>query len=70
MCSLVVVLEVGDYNREKADREMNEDSNSKRLIGIKAIADYLEMSPRNVYRWEKELGLPLHRVSGAHGHRV
>lgn len=46
------------------------NQNSKRLIGIKAIADYLEMSPRNVYRWEKELGLPLHRLSGAQGHRV
>ncbi len=46
------------------------DENSKRLIGIKAIADYLEMSPRNVYRWEKELGLPLHRVAGKLRHRV
>ena len=40
------------------------------LIGIKAIAQYLDLSVRSVYRWEKEYGLPLHRTSGAKGTRV
>ncbi len=42
----------------------------EQLIGIKAIADYLEMSPRNVYYWEKKLGLPIHRISSGTGHRI
>jgi hypothetical protein len=41
-----------------------------RIVGIKAIADYLDASERSVYRWEKELGLPLHRVSGSAGSSV
>ncbi len=42
----------------------------KKLIGIKAIAGYLDMSVRNVYHWEKKLGLPVHRVSGHSGYRL
>ena len=41
-----------------------------KLIGIKAIAAYLDMSVRNVYHWEKKLGLPLHRVSTESGYRI
>lgn len=41
-----------------------------RLIGIKAVADYLKTSDRNIYRWEKELGLPLRRVAGSKGRSV
>ena len=47
---------------------MNHDS--KRLIGIKAIADYLNTSERNIYRWEKELNLPLRRMAGSSGRTV
>lgn len=47
---------------------MKKDDNA--LIGIKAIADYLNMSVRNVYYWEKKLGLPLHRTAGISGHRI
>jgi len=42
----------------------------KKLVGIKAIAGYLDMSVRNVYHWEKKLGLPIHRVSGRSGYRL
>lgn len=42
----------------------------KRIIGIKAIADYLDASERTVFRWEKELGLPLQRVAGTRGSSV
>lgn len=42
----------------------------EQLIGIKAIADYLKMSPRNVYYWEKKLGLPIHRISSGIGRRI
>jgi len=42
----------------------------QRIVGIKAIADYLNTSERSVYRWGKELGLPLRRVSGAKGSSV
>ena len=42
----------------------------QRILGIKAIANYLDTSERTVYRWEKELGLPLHRVSGTAGSTV
>jgi hypothetical protein len=44
--------------------------NDERLIGIKAIAQYLDMSVRNVYYWEKNLGLPLHRISSSGGYRI
>ena len=40
---------------------------NKRLVGIKAIADYLDTSERNVYRWQKELGLPIRKIAGSKG---
>ena len=46
------------------------EKEGRRIVGIKAIADYLDASERSVYRWEKELGLPLHRVSGSAGSSV
>ena len=46
------------------------EKEGQRIVGIKAIADYLDASERSVYRWEKELGLPLHRVSGSAGSSV
>ncbi|HHF42216.1 MAG: hypothetical protein DRJ11_07935 [Candidatus Aminicenantes bacterium] len=50
---------------------MEEDNKlPKRIIGLKAIAEYLKTSPRNIYRWEKELGFPLHRVGGSKGRSV
>lgn len=44
--------------------------NSKRLFGIKAVADYLDTSERNVYRWENDLGLPLRRVADSKGRSI
>lgn len=46
------------------------EKEGRRIVGIKAIADYLDTSERSVYRWEKELELPLHRVSGSAGSSV
>ena len=40
------------------------------MIGVKAVADYLNISVRNVYYWEKKFGLPLHRIAGVSGHRI
>lgn len=48
----------------------NENNQPKRIVGLKAIAEYLRTSPRNIYRWEKELGFPLHRVGGTKGRSV
>jgi hypothetical protein len=45
-------------------------SKKERINGIKAIAEYLDTTDRNVYRWEEELGLPLHRVAGSKGRSV
>jgi len=41
-----------------------------KLRGWKEIADYLGTSARTVQRWEAELGFPVHRVPGGHGHFV
>lgn len=50
---------------------MDADNNRpKRILGLKAIAEYLRTSPRNIYRWEKELGFPLHRIGGSKGRSV
>ena len=35
-----------------------------RLDGWEAISDYLGWTPRTVIRWEKQKGLPVHRVAG------
>jgi dipeptidyl aminopeptidase/acylaminoacyl peptidase len=35
-----------------------------RLDGWEAIADYMGWTPRTVIRWEKQKGLPIHRLSG------
>ena len=53
---------MGGNKKEKQKRDQ--------LIGIKAIAGYLNMSVRNVYLWKKKLGLPVHRVSGRSGYRI
>lgn len=42
---------------------------AQRIEGIKAIAGYLQVDKRTVYRWEK-LGLPLRRVAGIKGKTV
>jgi hypothetical protein len=42
----------------------------KRLTGVKEIAEYLDMSVSSVYRWEKNLNLPLHRVGDKDGYTV
>ena len=44
--------------------------NSKRLDSWKSIAEYLERDVRSVQRWEKERGLPVHRVPGERGGTV
>ena len=37
------------------------------LHGWKEVAAYLGRSPRAVQRYERELGLPIHRVRTSHG---
>ena len=46
------------------------ENHHERLVGIKTIAAYLELSVRSIYRWEEEFGLPLHRLTGGRGSRV
>lgn len=43
---------------------------NQRLDSWKAIADYLSRDVGTVRRWEKTLGLPVHRVSGLRGRSV
>lgn len=43
---------------------------SGRLDSWKEIASYLDRDVRTVIRWEKERGLPVHRVPGLKGHGV
>lgn len=42
----------------------------KRFTGVKEIAKYLDVSVSSVYRWEKNLNLPLHRVADKDGYTV
>ena len=44
-----------------ADLRERVDAND-RLVGWKEIAEFLRKSVRTVQRWERELGLPIHRV--------
>jgi hypothetical protein len=46
------------------------ENQKDRIVGVKAIANYLDISIRNLYRWEKDLGLPLRRISGSKGRSV
>jgi hypothetical protein len=48
---------------------MSQEDN-KHLFGVKEIAKYLNMSVSSVYRWEKNLDLPLHRVADKDGYTV
>lgn len=48
---------------------MNETA-PRRLDSWKAIADYLGRDVATVRRWEKSVGLPVHRVPGGRGHSV
>lgn len=45
-------------------------SKGEKIVGIKSIAAYLQVSERTISRWEKDLGLPLYRVHGENGHTV
>ncbi len=42
----------------------------RRLDSWKAIAEYLGRDPRSVQRWERERGMPIHRVPGEKGGAV
>jgi hypothetical protein len=42
----------------------DQHSGSSRLDSWKDIAAYLRRNVRTVYRWEKEKGLPVHRLPG------
>jgi len=53
----------------KSEREKKSLS-QKYIFGVKAIADYLNVSERNVYIWEQKLGFPLHRVGDANKRTV
>jgi TolB-like protein len=46
------------------------ESNGQRLDSWKAIARYLSRDIRSVQRWERERGLPVHRVPGERGGAV
>lgn len=41
-----------------------------KLTGWKEIAAFVGREVRTVQRWERELGLPVYRVPGSHGHSV
>jgi TolB-like protein len=43
------------------------EKGGQRLDSWKAIAEYLKRDVRSVQRWERSLGLPVHRVSGEKG---
>jgi hypothetical protein len=42
----------------------------KYIFGVKAIADYLNVSERNVYLWEQDLDFPLHRIGDSNKRTV
>ncbi len=46
------------------------DGQEDQLSSWKAIADYLKSRPRTCIRWEKTLGLPIHRLEGSQKSRV
>lgn len=41
------------------------ENGDRRLDGWQAIGDYLGCHLRTVIRWEREHGLPVHRVQGS-----
>src|SRR5713226_9041682 len=45
-------------------------SENRRLNSWKEIASYLDHDVRTVIRWEKERGMPVHRVPGGQRHGV
>jgi len=49
------------------ERSSSTKANGDRLDSWKAIAEYLGRDVRSVQRWERDLGLPIHRVSGEKG---
>ncbi|MBD3415264.1 MAG: hypothetical protein GF421_12650 [Candidatus Aminicenantes bacterium] len=48
----------------------NKSLSQKYIFGVKAIADYLNVSERSVYIWEQELDFPLHRVADSNKRTV
>ena len=45
----------------------NSATPDRRLDSWKEIASFFDRDERTVHRWEKELGLPIHRLPGAKG---
>jgi hypothetical protein len=64
--SIVKKLIIGQKNRQMAA----EPGKNGSLTSWKEIASYLGCDQRTCYRWEKILGLPVHRMEGAHKSRV
>ncbi|MGH9829867.1 MAG: hypothetical protein ACREDR_42190, partial [Blastocatellia bacterium] len=46
------------------------EAHVRKLTSWKEIASYLARDVRTVQRWEKEFGLPVHRVAGMRSHSV
>src|SRR5579863_2972663 len=46
------------------------ESANRRLNSWKEIADFLDRDVRSVQRWERERGLPVHRIPGQKGGAV
>src|SRR5580658_1776533 len=42
----------------------NRHTPDDRLDGWEAIANYMGWTPRTIIRWEKQKGLPIHRLAG------
>jgi len=51
-------------------KKKQKNLSQKYIFGVKAIANYLNVSERNVYIWEQELNFPLHRVGDTHKRTV
>jgi len=49
---------------------MSEQQPNLRLNSWKEIAEYLGREVRTAARWEKDFGLPVHRIGGGKGHSV
>jgi len=46
------------------------DTSTRRIVGWKEIAQYLNTSVRTAQRWEQELGLPVHHPGSSKGYSV
>jgi len=70
VCGSRQIASCDDISADRVSRQAMTGQRPGRAVGWKEIAAYLRASERTAQRWQRELGLPVHRAGGSKGYSV